>query len=354
VIEKQLKKWFSTQLLDWHATQNKRTMPWKGIKDAYRIWLSEIILQQTRVQQGLDYYRRFTEKFPNIHALAAADETLIFKLWEGLGYYSRCRNLIITAKYISKELGGQFPQTQEGLLALKGVGNYTAAAIGSFAFGLPLAVVDGNVMRVLSRFLGIKEPIDQPAGKKIFEQHAAEMLGKADPALYNQAIMDLGATICKPQQPDCQDCPLRKKCHARVHDTQSHFPVKSKKILQKNRFIHYLLVEADGSMLVRQRKGKDIWQDLYEFVLIEKDEPADEADLKKAGFWGGSRQKQTIIDISGPFIHQLTHQKIHARFVHVKLEKKIPWEGYEWMKFKKIKSLAFPRLISRYLDRHFL
>jgi A/G-specific adenine glycosylase len=354
VIEKQLKKWFSTQLLDWHATQNKRTMPWKGIKDPYRIWLSEIILQQTRVQQGLDYYRRFTENFPNIHALAAADETLIFKLWEGLGYYSRCRNLIITAKYISKELGGQFPQTQEGLLALKGVGNYTAAAIGSFAFGLPLAVVDGNVMRVLSRFLGIDEPIDQPAGKKIFEQQAAEMLGKADPALYNQAIMDLGATICKPQQPECQDCPLRKKCHAHAHDTQSHFPVKSKKILQKNRFVHYLLVEADGSMLVRQRKGKDIWQDLYEFVLIEKDEPAEEVELKKAGFWSGSLRKQTIIDISGLYIHQLTHQKIHARFVHVKLEKKIPWEGYEWIDFKKIKSLAFPRLISRYLERHFL
>jgi len=354
VIEKQLKKWFSSSLMDWHATQNRRAMPWKGIKDPYRIWLSEIILQQTRVQQGLAYYHRFTENFPDIHALAAADETLIFKQWEGLGYYSRCRNLIITAKYISKELGGQFPQTQEGLLALKGVGNYTAAAIGSFAFGLPLAVVDGNVMRVLSRFLGMNEPIDQTSGKKIFGQHATEMLGKADPALYNQAIMDLGATVCKPQQPNCEGCPLQKKCYAYAQSTQSSFPVKSKKSKQKNRFIHYLIVEANGFVLIRQRRKQDIWQDLYEFVLMEKDEPAVEDELKDPGFWGVLGQKYKVIDISEPFIHQLTHQKIYSRFVHVKMARKTQWDGYEWIDLGKIRSFAFPRLISRYLDSHFL
>ena len=354
MIEKQLKKWFSGKLLDWHANQNKRTMPWKGIKDPYKIWLSEVILQQTRVEQGLSYYHRFLDHFPHVNALATADEKLVFKLWEGLGYYSRCRNLIATAKYVSQDLGGQFPQTKEGLLSLKGVGNYTAAAIGSFAFGLPLAVVDGNVMRVLARFLGIKDPIDRPAGKKYFVKAAAEMLGDADPALYNQAIMDLGATVCKPRQPECVVCPLQKKCKAFAAGKQEQFPVKSKKIIQRNRFIYYLLLEAKGSILIRQRKGKDIWQDLYEFVLLEKDEPLQKAELKVPDTWGIASQKSTLIDVSEIFVHQLTHQKIQSRFVRIKLESKIKLEGYEWINLSKMRSFAFPRLISRYLDSHFL
>ena len=206
MIEKQLKKWFSKQLLEWHQTKNTRSMPWKGIKDPYRIWLSEVILQQTRVQQGMAYYQRFIENYPDVHSLAAAPERDVFKLWEGLGYYSRCRNLIITAKTISADLKGQFPRTEVGLIGLKGIGKYTAAAIGSFAFGLPLAVVDGNVMRVMARFLGIHDPIDQSAVKKKFEVLAKELLGQVDPALYNQAIMDLGATVCKPGNPNCEIC----------------------------------------------------------------------------------------------------------------------------------------------------
>jgi len=284
VVEKQLKKWFSGRLLDWHATHNTRSMPWKGIKDPYRIWLSEVILQQTRVQQGLAYYQRFTERFSDVHALAKADEKEVFKLWEGLGYYSRCRNLIHTAKFVSVELKGAFPKTEEGLLALKGVGKYTAAAIGSFAFGLPLAVVDGNVMRVLSRFLGITDPIDQPFGKKRFEQLADELLGKSDPALYNQAIMDLGAT----------------------------------------------------------------------FILMEKDEPLEEDVLKRLSEWDIVASGEKLISISTLLKHQLTHQKISCRFVHIRIDKRISINGYEWVTQQKIKSLAFPRLISRYLDSHFL
>ena len=354
MIEKQLKKWFSSSLIGWHITKNQRTMPWKGIKDPYKIWLSEIILQQTRVEQGTAYYERFIASFPTIEELAAADETLIFKHWEGLGYYSRCRNLIKTAKYISYDLGGQFPQTKEGLLSLKGVGSYTAAAIGSFAFRLPLAVVDGNVMRVLSRLLGIDEPIDKLAVKKKFEQLATEMLGDNDPAIFNQAIMDLGATVCKPKKPLCAECPLQKNCVALKLGKQEHWPVKSQKIRQRHRYMYYLILQADNSLLIRQRKAKDIWQDLHEFVLLEKDEPVDEKELKELSNWDVKAAKQKLINISELHQHQLTHQKIHCRFIHIQIEKKIALKDYHWIEKNDLMNLAFPRLISRYLDLHFL
>jgi A/G-specific adenine glycosylase len=354
VIEKQLKKWFSKHLLDWHESVNNRSMPWKGIKDPYRIWLSEIILQQTRVQQGMAYYQRFTEKYPDVHSLAAANETDVFKLWEGLGYYSRCRNLIITAKTVSTTLNGQFPRSEEGLLTLKGIGKYTAAAIGSFAFGLPLAVVDGNVVRVLARFLGIHDPVDQPAVKKKFELHAAEMLGKADPALYNQAIMDLGATVCKPGRPNCDACPLSNKCHAFLHAEQDRLPVKQKKIRIRNRFLYYLVLSAGAFVAIRQRTGRDIWQHLHEFILMEKDESMDQSDFNKLSNWGIQVKGEKLVAISEIYTHQLTHQKITSQFVHIRVENKIPIEGYHWVSKNKMKTLAFPRMISRYLDSHFL
>ena len=268
MIEKQTKTWFRRSLLDWNLNKNDRKMPWKGIKDPYKIWLSEIMLQQTRVEQGMGYYNRFIKAFPTVESLSQATENQIFKLWEGLGYYSRCRNLIATAKKVSFELGGRFPETREGLLSLKGVGPYTAAAIGSFAFGLPLAVVDGNVMRVLSRVLGIKEPVDQPAVKKKIEKYAGELLDDKNPAAYNQAIMDLGAVVCKPQQPACSQCPFQKKCFAHKHELQATLPVKSKKIKSRERFIYYLILEHAGKQLLRKRRGNDIWKGLYEFVLM--------------------------------------------------------------------------------------
>lgn len=354
MIEKQLKKWFSKHLLDWHQSINTRSMPWKGIKDPYRIWLSEIILQQTRVQQGMAYYQRFTVKYPDVNSLAAANETDIFKLWEGLGYYSRCRNLIVTAKTVSGSLKGQFPRSEEGLLALKGIGKYTAAAIGSFAFGLPLAVVDGNVLRVLARFLGIDDPVDQPAVKKRFEVIASEMLGQADPALYNQAIMDLGATVCKPGLPDCDACPLSKKCHAYLHAEQDRLPVKQKKIRIRNRFLYYLVLSAGTSVAIRQRTGKDIWQDLHEFILMENDEALEQSDLNRLSNWGIHQKEEKLISISEVYNHQLTHQKITSQFVHIRIGNKFPIEGFEWVTKDKMKTLAFPRMISRYLDSHFL
>jgi A/G-specific adenine glycosylase len=274
----------------------------------------------------------------------------VFKLWEGLGYYSRCRNLIKTARTISVEHAGLFPATKEGLLALSGVGHYTAAAIGSFAFGLPLAVVDGNVLRVLSRVFGISTPIDLPAGRKALEQLAEQLLDIKNPALYNQAIMDLGATVCKPRQPICGACPFQRKCLAFETGEMEELPVKSKKIKQRERFFYYLILESKGKQLVRQRKGKDIWQDLFEFILKEADEPVEEKELKSWSFWnsGVKKEKIELISVSEEMVHQLTHQKIRCRIVYLRSAALVNVEGYQWMDISSINQLAFPRLITRY------
>ncbi len=350
MVEKQHKVWFSKALKKWHLVENNREMPWKGIKDPYKIWLSEIILQQTRVEQGLAYYNRFIDTYPDVHALAKAPDNQVFKLWEGLGYYSRCRNLITAAKTISIEHDGLFPVSKEGLLALSGIGNYTAAAIGSFAFGLPLAVVDGNVLRVLSRVFGISTPVDTPAGRKVLEQLAEQLLDTKEPALYNQAIMDLGATVCKPRQPICGACPFQRKCLAFETGKIEQLPVKSKKIKQRERFFYYLILESKGKQLVRQRKGKDIWQDLFEFILKETDEPVDEKELKSGSFWnlGVKKEKTTLLSVSAEMVHQLTHQKIRCRIIHLRCASSLKIEGYQWMDISSIQQLAFPRLITRY------
>lgn len=342
--------WFSKVLKKWHLVENHRKMPWKGIKDPYKIWLSEVILQQTRVEQGLAYYNRFIENYPDVHALAKAADNQVFKLWEGLGYYSRCRNLIKAARTVSIDHAGIFPASKEGLLALSGIGNYTAAAIGSFAFGLPLAVVDGNVLRVLSRVFGISTPIDLPAGRKALEQLAEQLLDTKDPALYNQAIMDLGATVCKPRQPICVACPFQQKCKAFETGKISLLPVKSKKIKQRERFFYYLILESRGKQLIRQRKGKDIWQDLFEFILKETDEPVEEKELKSWSFWnlGPNKEKMEVVSVSDEMVHQLTHQKIRCRIVHLRSGLLVKVEGYQWMDIPSIRQLAFPRLITRY------
>ena len=269
---------FRTGLLLWNRKENKRHMPWKGEKDPYKIWLSEIILQQTRVEQGLGYYHRFVQTFSTIHALAQAPEQQVFKLWEGLGYYSRCKNLITTARYISEELGGVFPDTYEGILALKGVGPYTAAAIASFAYNLPYAVLDGNVFRVLARIFASNTPIDTTAGKHEFSSLAQEALDKEAPGIYNQAIMDFGATICKPV-PECAQCFFNTQCRAFIQNRQASLPVKSKTPALKERWFHYIILQYNGEIAIRQRTAKDIWQNLYEVVLIEAFKKEDKALL---------------------------------------------------------------------------
>ena len=249
---------FTKKLLQWNQRSNNRAMPWKGEKDPYRIWLSEIILQQTRVEQGLAYYQRFIQTFPTIHDLANAPEKEVFKLWEGLGYYTRCKNLLATAVYISKELNGQFPATYSSILALKGIGPYTAAAIGSFAFNLPHAVTDGNVLRVLSRYFGISTPIDTTEGKKRYDLLAEALLDKQQPGIYNQAIMDFGAVICKPQQPLCPVCPQQKECVALATGNVKLLPVKEKQLVKKTRWFYYLVVQVKDEVLLNKRTGKDI------------------------------------------------------------------------------------------------
>src|SRR5437764_8248712 len=265
---KETKKLFVRKLLHWNQTKNTRQMPWKGEKDPYKIWLSEIILQQTRVEQGSKYYEKFVTCFPNVHALARAEEKKIYKLWEGLGYYNRCRNLIHTARHISRQLKGQFPARYEDLKKLKGIGPYTAAAISSFAFNEPRAVVDGNVFRVLARIFGIDQAIDSTEGKRYFNRLANDLLAKEKAAVHNQAIMDFGAVICKPV-PICELCPFNTSCHAFLNNSISFLPVKIKKAPLRKRWLNYVLIQYKGTVAVRKRIEKDILHNLFEFMQFK-------------------------------------------------------------------------------------
>ncbi|PHX74601.1 MAG: A/G-specific adenine glycosylase [Chitinophagaceae bacterium] len=327
-------------------------MPWKGEKDPYRIWLSEIILQQTRVEQGTAYFQQFVTRFPTIHDLAKAPDDEVFKLWEGLGYYSRCRNLIQTARFISEQLSGVFPTTLEGLKQLKGVGGYTAAAIGSFAFELPYAVVDGNVLRVLTRVFGVAEPIDQRLGREKLDKLAQELIDISHPGLYNQAIMDFGATVCKPKQPICSDCPFAGRCIALKENKQSFYPLKSPKKASRKRWFYYLVLEHADGFYVRQRTQKDIWQDLYEFILIESEQVQSEVEIRQPSYWGLTKKEFPAIklNVSDEMIHVLSHQRIHCRFVHQVVKSTILLEGYHWVSRNQFDQLPFPRMITRYLE----
>ncbi|NUO03388.1 MAG: A/G-specific adenine glycosylase [Saprospiraceae bacterium] len=344
---------FSQRLLAWRKT-NPRPLPWKAHPDAYTIWLSEIILQQTRVEQGLPYFERFREKYPTVEALANAPEDEVMKLWEGLGYYSRARNLHGTAKMVASELGGQFPDTYEGLLQLKGVGAYTAAAIASFAYDLPHAVLDGNVFRVLARYLGIDLPIDSTEGKKLFARRAGELLDAANPAEYNQAIMDFGATWCTPRNPQCSACPMSQDCRAFQQNRVEQLPVKAKKIEKRDRFFHYLVLRTDGQTLIRKRTDADIWQQLYEFPVIEREALAESPEsLMQEALWQEliGEKSWSLRQIAGPFRQLLTHQKVVALFFEIDLEmKQLPNTApFIAVEQKNLNNFAFPKVIDRYL-----
>ena len=342
---------FVKHLLRWNQQDNTRQMPWKGEKNPYKIWLSEIILQQTKVEQGLEYYNRFITLFPTIHQLAKASETRVFKLWEGLGYYTRCKNLIATAKFISEELNGKFPDKYEDILQLKGVGSYTAAAIGSFAFNLPYAVVDGNVFRVLSRYFGIATPIDSTEGKQLFTFLANKLLYKKLPAIYNQAIMDFGAVICKPQIPLCITCVLVNKCNSYKSERVNQLPVKEKKITKKTRWFYYLVIEYNGKQYVRKRSAQDIWENLYEFILIENNSalPLEKLkELQKVKELFGKNSFE-ILHISRLYKQLLTHQTIMGQFINIKTVKPLPGKGYNAFSPREINKLPFPKFIAAYL-----
>ena len=342
---------FVKKLFQWNDLDNNRQMPWKGEKDPYKIWLSEIILQQTRVHQGLDYYNRFVANFPTIKLLAKAPETNVFKLWEGLGYYTRCKNLIATAKYIANELDGKFPDNYADILLLKGIGPYTAAAIGSFAFNLPYAVVDGNVFRVLARYFGIAKAIDSNDGKQFFTLLANKLLDKKQPGKYNQALMDFGAVICKPQLPDCSNCILKTKCTALAESSVNQLPVKEKRIIKKTRWFYYLIVEYKGRQYVRLRGPKDIWENLYEFILIENDKPLaleKFEELQKVKDLFGKNSIE-VAQISPLYKQQLTHQTIQGQFIRIKTNKPFTGKDYKAFSQVEIDKLPFPKFITAYL-----
>ena len=343
---------FSEILLKWDKENNKRQMPWKGEKDPYKIWLSEIILQQTRVEQGLKYYENFIKAFPDVQMLANAPDEKIYKLWEGLGYYTRCHNLIKTATYISKGLNGKFPDQYDEIKKLKGVGPYTAAAIASFAFNEPRAVLDGNVFRVLARIFGIDKAIDSTEGKKFFNQFANELLDKEKPGLYNQAIMDFGAIICRPA-PLCEQCSFNKYCKAFLNKTVFSLPVKSKKITIRKRQLNYILLEYKEKFAIRKRTEKDIWHSLFEFLLIDSDSGVNEKrilkEIKKKGWLG--KNGFEIKSVSPVFRQRLSHQLIEGRFLRIKIKQKPKLESdVLWIREPEIKRYAFPKFINQYLQ----
>ncbi len=351
------KEKFTQSLMQWHLQTNNRIMPWKGEKDPYKIWLSEIILQQTRVEQGWSYYEKFIQQYPTIQQLAKAKDEQVFKLWEGLGYYNRCKNLLFTARLITNKYKGKFPNQYDTIISLKGIGPYTAAAIASFAYNLPYAVVDGNVFRVLSRFFGIDTAIDSAKGKNEFSILANDVLDKKNSGLYNQAIMDFGATVCKPMLPTCSHCPLKKNCIAFKTGKVNHLPVKEKVLQKKNRWLYYFLFEHNNSILVNKRSAKDIWENLFEFYFLETD-----AQQKWNNHYINDWMKQqlgikkaNIIHISEIFSQQLTHQNIKGQFIKIKLSI-IPsaLKHYQWMDKRSIKKLAFPKFINQYLEQSYL
>jgi len=341
-------------LMQWNKESNKRIMPWKGERDPYKVWLSEIILQQTRVEQGWAYYEKFVKKYPTVKDLAQAKDEDIFKMWEGLGYYSRCKNLLYTARFICKEYNGIFPNDYNKIEALKGVGPYTAAAIASFCFDLPYPVIDGNVFRVLARVSGNATPVDSAEGKTFFRQLADKLFDKKSPATYNQAIMDFGATVCKPMLPTCSACILNAVCMAFKKSIVNKLPVKEKILQKKQRWFSYFVFYANNKILVRKRTGKDIWQSLFEFYLIESiANPAWSNDtLEEILHSQLSLRKFKIEKVVHAKTQQLTHQHIKGYFITVKLEV-IPgiFKGgiNEWVDAEKIGTLAFPGFINQYL-----
>ncbi len=342
-------------LLQWFH-ENKRNLPWRVDNDPYKIWLSEIILQQTRVNQGLPYYLKFLNKYPTISHLAKASEDEVLKIWQGLGYYSRARNLHRTAKFITDNHAGIFPNEYDQILNLKGVGEYTAAAIASICFNIPKPVIDGNVFRVLSRIYGITEPIDTARGKNIFKVYASELLDKNQAGEFNQAIMEFGALQCLPQKPNCFDCDLKKYCDAYHNNTTDQLPVKKNKVLQKLVW-HYYFIYTDGErLLIEKRPETGIWNGLYQFPLIELDYALSSEQIQDLRLW-----KLLSKDVFATKIiqkrekHLLTHRKISATYIVFYSKHKIinTIEKYQLAETKELFKLPVSKMMESFLTLHY-
>jgi len=339
------------KLISWY-NQNKRDLPWRHTKDPYPVWLSEIILQQTRVAQGLPYYFKFMEAFPTVFHLAKAPQQKVLKLWQGLGYYSRARNLHAAAKEIVKEKKGKFPSTFSELKKLKGVGDYTAAAISSFCFGEPQAVVDGNVFRVLSRLYAIDTPINSSTGKKQFTQLANELLDKKNPGTFNQAMMEFGAQYCVPASPDCGNCIFKNECAAGSIGRAKDFPVKSGKTKIAIRYFEYFFISEKNKTYIQKRGSGDIWQNLYQLPVLEYSTKSDQAKILKKfcrDIIGLRNTHFTVKKISAIKTHKLSHQRILARFWQIELKKATLLAKYRRIELKNLKKYPFPALIGNHL-----
>ena len=344
---------FTKILAKWYE-KNKRDLPWRRTKDPYRIWVSEIILQQTRIEQGWDYYLRFIEKFPDLHALAAAKEEEVLKLWQGLGYYSRARNMHAASKEIISRHQGIFPKTYKDIRNLRGIGDYTAAAISSIAFGIPSPVVDGNVFRFFSRYFGIGELLNTQKGKTAVLEKARKLISSEHPGDFNQAIMEFGALQCKPA-PDCMTCPLKSGCVALQQNRISEFPVKSKKQEQRTRHFHYLFITTgkgkNRSVFLKKRTGNDIWKNLFDFPLIETGKAVSQKKLILLKEWAGffSGRKVVLLKESKIYRHILTHQVIMAKFYHLEIS---PGTRLSFLKIplKDIGKYPVPRLVEKFIE----
>jgi A/G-specific adenine glycosylase len=352
---------FKNKLLDWWQ-ENKRELPWKKHTDPYKIWISEVILQQTTVQQGTPYYERFISLFPDVYSLATASEDSVIKAWEGLGYYSRARNLHFTAAYIVSEHKGVFPSSYQDILNLKGIGPYTAAAIASFAFGLQHAVIDGNVIRVVTRICGTSYPVDTPDVLKNIRNFVDMAIINTKAADFNQAIMDFGATRCVPKNPDCTICPLKTYCKAFYNQEVKLIPVKSKKLIRKSRYFHFLVcLLSDDKLIIHQRVAQDIWHSLHQFPLIETDSDVtlsknliqQKLDTLFADKNAGINYNLTDISVHKQV---LTHQNITGIFYRLAIDSrgfKIK-KGHYLVERKKVSNFAFPKIISDYISSHSL
>lgn len=338
---------FSDKLIDWYQG-NKRDLPWRHTNDPYKVWLSEVILQQTRVAQGLSYYLKFERVFPTVFDLAAAPEELILKNWQGLGYYSRARNMHSTAKQIVNDFDGKFPNSYDELILLKGIGDYTASAIASFCFGKKHAVVDGNVFRVLSRVFGIDTPIDSTLGKKNFKTLAEELICSDRPAIFNQAMMEFGALQCIPKSPGCTSCPLNNTCVAYSLNQVNDLPKKSKKVKKRNRYFEYLVILTSDNTIIQQRKEKDIWAKLFEFPLIEYSEAPD-PELVLADIGQFLKMDFSVVQKSMPIKHLLSHQNLFVRFWQLELEDPPCNDGFIKVEMHELEQFAFPKVVDNYL-----
>lgn len=346
---------FAQVIIDWYQ-QHKRDLPWRHTKDPYVIWLSEIIMQQTRVEQGTPYFDRFVEKYPTIADFASAEEGEILKLWQGLGYYSRGRNMHYTARMVMEEHGGYFPRDYAALLKLKGIGEYTAAAIASFSANEVRAVVDGNVYRLLARFFAISLPINSGQGKKVFSDLANKLIDKKQAGTYNQAAMEFGALVCKPRKPECYCCPLRPECAAFNRGQVNLLPVKIKTQKIRERYFNYIIAIENDGILMNKRGPNDIWGNLYELPLFETERLIDAGRLTtEEKFVKAFGTEVHIKSVTGPVKHILSHQKLWATFFEIENYTKLSDlpEGWTHVKMPDLETLAQPKLIFHFLENFF-